>query len=346
MKNRLADTHVHLSSTDYSLQEKFFSTLHSLGVTDVTVNALTYRYVIYNIMCLYWKHKATGINVSVFGMPNFYDKYYKDIPYEVQAKALMDMGCDGIKLMFAASTRKEVGYGIDDKCLDKMFDYLEQNNIPITVHTPDPDGFWDLSKITPENVALGRVYDHTYPTKQQLYDEAFKRLDKNPNLSITFAHFFFTHYVYESAVEAMEKYPNIRFDLTPGSKMYLFFSERPELWHDFFEKYGDRILYGTDAGPQKRENPLLYEFVTTAITHDYSDVFIKSHGGHIIKGLNLSEETQRKIMFENYDRIIGEPSKVDTESLKNYASRVYDDIKDDVELTAEKEWLELFFAEM
>lgn len=346
MKNRLADTHVHLSSTDYALQEKFFSTLHSLGVTDVTVNALTYRYVIYNIMCLYWKHKATGINVSVFGMPNFYDKYYKDIPYEVQAKALMDMGCDGIKLMFAADTRKKVGYGIDDKCLDMMFDYLEQNNIPITVHTPDPDDFWDPSKTTPENIALGRVYDHTYPTKQQLYNEAFRRLDKNPKLNITFAHFFFTHYDYESAVQAMEKYPNIRFDLTPGSKMYLFFSERPQLWHDFFEKYGDRILYGTDAGPQKPENPLLYEFVTTAITHDYSEVFIRSHGGHTIKGLNLSEATQRKILYENYDRVVGTPAKVNVEMLKECAERVYKDIKDNEELKAEKEWLELFFAEM
>ena len=61
-------------------------------------------------------------------------------PFEIQAKALLDMGCDGIKLMFAAGTRKRLGYGIDDECLDKMFDYLEQNNIPFEMHIV-PNGY-------------------------------------------------------------------------------------------------------------------------------------------------------------------------------------------------------------
>lgn len=356
--NRFADSHVHMSSfDDFNAPAPFFRQMQNNGVTDVTVHALTYRAIIYNLMLLYWKNIYKDMTVSVFGMPNFYDEYYKDIPYDIQAKTLLDMGCDGIKLMFAGDTRKRIGYGIDDARLDKMFDYLEKKGTPITVHTPDADEFWDPSKATPYNIAHGRVYDHTYPSKQQLYDEALARLDKNPGLKITFAHFFFAHYDYNFAVRIMEKYPNVNFDLTPGSKIYVKFSENPPLWHDFVEKYADRILYGTDAGPWKgEENDKLYKTVTTALTHDYTDVHVPSHGGLTIKGINLSESALNKIMFENHNKIIGTPKKVDMEKVIECAKRVYKDITEkplkselmygDKDGSDSKKWLEEFFKKV
>lgn len=351
---RFADSHVHMSSFNFEEPAEFLKQIKNNGVTDVTIHALSYRAVCYNIMVLYWKNYCKEMNVSAFGMPNFYDEYYKDIPYDVQAKALLDMGFDGIKLMFAASTRKRAGFGMDDERLDKMFDFLEENNVPITVHTPDPDDFWDISKATPYNIAHGRVYDHTYPTKQQLYDEALARLDKNPGLSITFAHFFFTHYDYDYANFIMEKYPSVRFDITPGKKISMKFSENPQLWHDFVEKYADRILFGTDAGPFKHEeNDKLYKTVTTSLTHDYTEVDVPSHGGFTIKGINLSESALNKIMFENHNKIIGTPKKVDMDKVIQCAKRVYKDISEnplnselmfgDNDGADSKKWLEEFF---
>ena len=111
-----------------------------------------------------------------------------------------------------------------------MFDYLEQNNIPVLVHTPDDDECWAPDR---ENTFA----DGTHLTKQELYNEAFARLDKNPRLNITFAHFFFIAAEYDEAVRILETYKNVKFDITPGTAMYVSFGKNPELWHDFFEKY-------------------------------------------------------------------------------------------------------------
>ena len=352
---RFADSHIHMSSFDFDLPPKFLEQIKSNGVTDVTIHALSYRAVVYNIMVLYWKQFCKDMTVSAFGMPNFFDGYYKDVPYDEQAKALLDMGFDGIKLMFCGSVTKRLGYGMNDPRLDKMFDYLEENNVPITVHTPDANEFWDPAKATPYNIAHDRAYDETYPTKDQLYEYALARLDKNPKLSITFAHFFFAHYDYDFAVKVMEKYPNVRFDLTPGSKIFVKFSENPPLWHDFVEKYADRILYGTDAGPWKgEENDFLYKTVTTSLTHDYTDVHVPSHGGLDIKGINLSENALNKIMFENHNKLIGTPKKVDMEKLTEYAKRMYKDLSEktissdimfaDNDGAESKQWLEEFLT--
>ena len=196
---RFADVHLHMSTPEFDKCETFLNEIKAQNITDVCINALTYRYMAYNLWLLYFKKNYKDMNISVFGMPNMFDGYYKDIPFELQAKALIDMGCDGIKLMFAGGTRKRLGYGIDNECLDKMFDYLEQNNIPVLVHTPDDDECWNPDR---ENT----FSDRTYLTKQELYNEAFNRLEKNPNLNIVFAHFFFIARDYDEAVRLMVTY--------------------------------------------------------------------------------------------------------------------------------------------
>ncbi len=346
---RFADAHLHMSTPEFDKCETFLDEIKEQGVTDVAIHSLTYRYIAYNLWLLYFKKHYKDLNISVFGMPNMFDGYYKDIPFEVQAKALLDMGCDGIKLMFAADTRKRLGYGIDDERLDNMFDYLEQNNIPVLVHTPDGDACWDPQR---ENTYA----DGTHLTKQELYNEAFNRLEKNPKLNIVFAHFFFIAAEYDEAVRIMETYKNVKFDITPGTNMYVQFAKDVPKWRAFFEKYSDRILYGTDSNSIKSpDNYQLYDFTKallgkegTTHTHPYWKIEVK--------GLGLSDEAIRKITFDNYSKFVGTPKKVNEEMLFSCAKRILDDLKSeektsdsmfsDNDGSESKKWLEEFFKKM
>lgn len=318
---RFADVHLHMSTPEFDKCETFLNEIKAQNITDVCVNALTYRYMAYNLWLLYFKNHYKDLNISVFGMPNMFDGYYKDIPFDLQAKALINMGCDGIKLMFAGGTRKRLGYGIDNECLDKMFDYLEQNNIPVLVHTPDDDECWNPDR---ENTFA----DGPYLTKQELYNEAFNRLEKNPNLNIVFAHFFFIAGDYDEAVRIMETYKNVKFDITPGTNMYVQFSEDVPKWRGFFEKYSDRILYGTDANSSKSpDNHQLYTFTRALVLGKKDDLHIHPYWKIEVKGFELSEEAIKNITFNNYDNFIGTPKEVNQEMLIDCAKRMLDDIK-------------------
>ena len=342
---KIADLHVHMSNIEFEKCTPYLDLLESQGVTDVALQSLTYRSIIYNLMILYWKHSYKKMNIAAFGMIHNQDRY-RDIPFETQVKALLDMGCDGIKLMNAPGSRKRIGFGLDDPRYDEMFSYLEENQIPILIHVADPEEFWIPRELTELEKKRGWGYfDGTYLSKQELYDETFRMLDKHPRLRVTFAHFFFLSNFIDEAVHVMESYPNVGFDITPGWEMFLGFSKNIDAWQAFFEKYADRIYFGTDCNNTKDINPAIYQLVRTAISHDKSEFQMPCYAKCMIKGLDLSKSACNKITYENYVKFVGTPKEVNMTAVTDAAKKIYSDIKDsnDEMLVRDAAWLSEFF---
>ena len=312
---KLADVHIHVTDGKFDQIENLLDTISAQGVTDACLMALTYRSISANLVVLYWKIAYTKMRVRAFGGVHLTDRY-ANIPYELQAEKMLDMGFDGIKLIdMCPDIRKLIRNGINHPKYDKMFSLLEERNTPVLIHVNDPEECW--------NKPNGVYSDGTYGTKQQLYEEVFEMLRKHPKLNVVFAHFFFMSDFPEEAARVLETYPNVRFDLTPGWEMYLNFSKRIELWHDFFVKYSDRILFGTDSSPRKNFNAELNQLVYTAITHDHTEFKMPCYGGHIIKGLALDEDTVERICFKNYIDFVGiEDVPVDVELFYDSCERV------------------------
>lgn len=324
---KFADAHVHMTDIDFGTCKRFLDEIASQNVTHVALQSLTYRSVAYNLSLLYWKEHYKDIEIAVFGMVHNED-FYKEIPYEVQAKALIEMGCDGIKFMYAPDTRKKLGHAICDARYDKMFSYLEENDIPVTIHVNDPEKLWEKRELTEYEILRGWGYcDGTYLSKQEIYEEAFAMLNKHPKLKVTFAHFYFLSCFMEEAVRVMETYPNVKFDLAPGWEMFLGFSQDIDAWQAFFEKYSDRILFGTDCNNIKDFNPAIYQLVRMALSHDKTEFKMPCYGGHVIKGLDLSEKTLDKICFENYAGLVGTPKPVKMDRVLQAAQRMLCDVE-------------------
>ena len=146
---------------------------------------------------------------------------------------------------------------------------MEERGTPVHIHSGDPETFWDLSKMTPYEIARGWYYgDGSFLSREAIYEEDFEMLAKHPKLNVTFAHFFFLSNFPEEAERILDKYPNVRFDLTPGWEMYIGFSKDIDRWQKLFENYSDRILFGTDSNNNKEDNAELHKLVYDALTHD------------------------------------------------------------------------------
>ncbi len=320
-----------MTELEYKKCEKYLDLMAAQDVTDLALQALSYRSAAYNAAILYWKNTYKKLRISAFGMPHNLDMY-KNIPFEVQAKALIDMGCDGIKLMFDPGTRKKLGYGINDERYDKMFTYLEENHVPVLIHVNDPEEYWVPRALSESEKQRGWGYfTEGFLSKQEIYDETFEMLDRHPRLRVTFAHFFFLSNFIDEATRVMETYPNVSFDLTPGWEMYLGFSKDIDAWQAFFEKYSDRIIYGTDCNNNKDINPQIHQLVRMGISRDKTEFIMPAYRALPIKGLDLSEETLDKIIHKNYDRFVGEPKPVDMSAVCAAAHRVILDIGDSEE---------------
>jgi predicted TIM-barrel fold metal-dependent hydrolase len=151
-----------------------------------------------------------------------------------------------------------------------------------------------------------------------MMEQVMNVMQRHPRLRVTFAHFLFLSEHPEMLEELFAKYPSMAVDVTPGTEMYSVFTERHDFYRVFFEKYADRILFGTDAGIPKYENVDLVESVYRAMTEEGEVEIWKLPA----RGLQLSEEACRLILSENFLRRSGaQPKPVNREALKRYVQK-------------------------
>ncbi len=329
---KIADVHTHISDHDIEKNLAMLKSVSDYGIKDINIACITYHehhQIDENIRALYCKNKFKDASVSVFG-GLYYDAHLNHfgVPYLEQAKRLLDMGCDGLKFIEnKPNFRSHLGFGINSKIYDDMFDMLEEKGVPLLCHINDPEEYWDEEKIKKWPIGqrlidLGWMYtDDMYLKYQEIIDETVERLERNPKLNIIFAHFMFISGDIEFAKELVTKYPNLKFDLTPGWEMFVGFRKNYDAWREFFETYSDRIFYGTDTS-RFPVNKKIHETVRYCVGGEDKEIPIPHADFETMRGFDLSKEAQENICYNNFKKFIGTPKAVDTEMLAKEAEKM------------------------
>ena len=240
-----------------------------------------------------------------------------------QYEELMAIGFDGMKMLETKPTEQKLyDLCIDDPYFDSFFAACEKDGTHMVWHVADPETFWDIDRIPKRHLDRGWFYgDGTYMSYDRVYGQVYNVLDNHPNLRVSFAHFFFLSEHPEKLEEVFGKYPGTTVDLTPGAEMYGAFRENRAYYRDFFIRYQDRILFGTDTsyrgGDMDRFNQrsdAVRRFLETDETVTVIDVQTK--------GLALPKSVTSKILEENFQRFAGKkPKRIDREALKAYVEK-------------------------
>jgi len=244
--------------------------------------------------------------------------YLKEQPtaedFRRQAEAFLAAGCDGVKMIEGKPpVRKRTGLPLNSPLYDEFYRLLEQHGTPIVFHVADPETWWD-PETAPASAKKNPYWeDPDMPSKEQLYAEVDGLLAKFPNLRIIFAHFYFLSDQPERAAAFMDKWPEISFDLAPGSEMFRNFAKRPEIWHDFFTKYQDRIIFATDNITPREPRDERYQSMVDKIwmmrmaleTCEEFEGF-----GSVVRGIGLDRHVLEKIYYKNFHRYFGQKPKM------------------------------------
>lgn len=243
------------------------------------------------------------------------------LSYYEQAKALLEMGFDGIKMIEGKpSVAKELKKPLNHPDYDKFYELLESEGTPILFHVADPETFWDEKAIPEWAKAAGWFYgDGTYPGKEDLYAQIEDILSRFPRLNAIFAHFYFMSADMDRAIEFLEKWPSVKFDITPGIEMYENFSKGPVKWREFFIKYQDRILFGTDSydanDPTDRENIN----ITVNVVRGFLETDRVRGWDKMYNGISLGRSELENIYYKNFQRYVGcEPKRLNAECAIEY----------------------------
>ena len=218
-------------------------------------------------------------------------------------------GARGLKVL------KDLGLGVKDKSgkliavddprLDAIWEECGKLGIPVAIHTSDPEAFFKPTDNHNERYEelkhnpTWSFYGPQFRSKKTLLAERNHVFEKHPNTTFIALHVANWPENLDAVSAWLEKYPN----------MYVEFGARqaelgrqPRRAGKFFQKYQDRILFGTDSDPEEKMYANYFRWLETA--DEYFDYWgYPGQGRWEIYGLALSDELLKKVYSQNAERI-------------------------------------------
>lgn len=268
------------------------------------------RTLLQNLVCLLLKAQHPGQVYAYGGLYHFLrDTDPNTIDYAGNASLLLDAGFDGMKMIEGKPTAwKILSRPLDAPYYDAYYELLAAREKPLLMHVADPDYDWDAERITEDAKKRGFFYgDGSYPSWEQLHIEAENIVKNHPQLKIILAHFFYLAIDLPRAAALLDSHENVVFDICLGPQLYKKISEEPERFREFFLRYQDRLLFGTDfVGADLQNDTGNTNMIRRVLETD--DAFPMWDG--ILQGILLPEDVLEKVYRTNFERLSGQPDPI------------------------------------
>ena len=203
---------------------------------------------------------------------------------------------------------------VDDPRFGKIFDFLVKNGIPVIGHNGEPRDCWKpLDEMT---FSKGYYSAHPeyhmflhpeFPSYEQQIGARDMLLSRYPKLRFVGAHLGSLEWSLDELSKRFESYPNMRVDLSRISNLKLHALNDREKVRNFFIKYQDRLIYGSDRVISSTEEPAVQmKSIKQSWLNDWlffvSSDEISLTGFGELNGLQLPKNVIDKIYFKNAER--------------------------------------------
>ncbi len=196
---------------------------------------------------------------------------------------------------------------LSDPVLAPIFERVQDLGLKFLIHIADPD-LWYKLKYQPSSY---------YGTKAEHLADLETVIARYPKLTFQIAHFGAQPEDLPNLGRWFDTYPNLYVDMSSARWIGRELSRDPQASNQFFQKYEERIFYGTDLsfGWTREGTPEEY-FLTRYLTFQ---TLLETTGRNIplpfpdpendnqtiLNGLDLPQETLKKIYWENAAKFHG-----------------------------------------
>lgn len=204
---------------------------------------------------------------------------------------------------------------LDNNKFDPVFNFLESEEIPVLGHQGEPKNCWlPVNDMTVQsdrdyfsNHPEYHMYKHPkYPDYWDHINARDARLEANPELQFVSLHLASLEWSLDELSTRLDKYPNMAVDLAERiSHLFYHTANNRKRVIDFFKKYQNRIIYGTDIidDPNLQSDDVITDLRQRWNTHwEFFTTDQKLHSSQIDKpfyGLNLPKSILKKVYRTN-----------------------------------------------
>jgi len=208
---------------------------------------------------------------------------------------------------------------VDDKRFDPMWEACAALKMPVAIHISDPEAFFrPIDRFNERFEELNNhpdwsFYGGDFPSNADLLQARDRMFARHRETQFIALHVGNDAENLPYVSECLDKFPNMHVEL--GARIGEL-GRQPGAARRFFEKYQDRILFGTDAIPRGEETPqqifgdrlyeIYYRFLETEDEYfDYAPAPVPPQGRWRIYGLGLPEQILKKVYYNNAARLLG-----------------------------------------
>ena len=250
-----------------------------------------------------------------------YERFLEPNYPQIQAEAIEEAhrnGACGLKILktLGLYLRDNITTGklvtIDDPRFDPMWETCGRLQIPVAIHVSDPVAFFlPADRFNERYEELNNhpdwsFYGADFPSNAALLEARNRVIARHPKTHFIVLHVGNFAENLGNVSENLDRFPNMSVDIAARIGEL---GRQPRTARAFFEKYQDRILFGTDATldhdyPQQFFCDQLYEiyfrFLETEDEYfDYAPAAVPPQGRWRIYGIGLPDQILRKVYLEN-----------------------------------------------
>ena len=197
---------------------------------------------------------------------------------------------------------------VDDPRLDPVWEECGRLGIPVAIHVTDPEAFFH--PINGENERYEELiehpdwsfYDHGYPSKEEVLAQRDHMFAKHPHTTFIALHVANWPENLDYVSQLLDRLPNV---MTEFGAREAELGRQPRRAREFFLKYQDRILFGTDAPPEPEMYSNYFRWLET--DDEYFDYYgYPGQGRWKIYGMKLPDSVLQKVYNRNAERIFAQ----------------------------------------
>lgn len=222
---------------------------------------------------------------------------------KVGARGVGELGDKGLGEVFSEPVAA-VGMHIDDPRMKPLFQKCAELKLPVNVHVAEP--MWMYEPMDSTNDGLMNAYEWKIDKSAAGllgHAELIRTLENvvrdNPNTLFIACHLANCEYDLTILGRLLSTYNNLYADF---AARFAEVAPIPRYMKAFFEKYQDRLLYGTDMHVDDDMYKTTFRILQTADEHFYA---VELTGYHWpLQGFDLSDNVLKKIYKTNAEKIL------------------------------------------
>ena len=307
-KYPIIDMHSHPYAKTAQQIEEWIKNMDEVGVEKTVILTMATGKEFDDIYRKYSKYPDRfemwcGFDLSGYNKPGFGPATVKELErcQQVGARGVGEIHDKGDGLVSGKS--KAPGMHPDDKRMDALWERCAELGMPISLHVADP--IWMYQKMDKTNDGLMNAYQWRLDNKPNIVSlsgmiDIFDRtLARHRRTTFIACHFANLDYDLARLGEMFERNPNLYADI---SARYAETAPIPRFASKFYEKYAERLVYGTDMGFEKPMYRVTFRILESLDEHFYEIEQFDYHWS--LNGFGLSGETLKQVYHANAAKLL------------------------------------------